>query len=46
LGDRRAIPALEELSRRPDLPGFARNLVIGVISRLKKGADDGGKQDE
>jgi aminopeptidase N len=44
LGDQRAIPALEELSKRPDLPGFARLVITGAISRLKKGSDEAGKQ--
>src|SRR5262249_9473426 len=39
LGDRRAIPALEELSKRSDMPGFAKNLIASVISRLKKGGE-------
>jgi aminopeptidase N len=46
LGDRRAVPALEELSHRPDLAGigFAQQFIAGVINRLKKGGDEAGKQ--
>lgn len=35
LGDPRAIPALEEFQKRPDLPGPARPFVQAFITRLK-----------
>jgi aminopeptidase N len=46
LGDRRALPALDELSHRADLAGmgFARPIILGVINKLKKGGDEAGKQ--
>jgi aminopeptidase N len=44
LGDQRAIPPLEELSKRPDLPGFVRPLITGAINRIKKTSDEAGKQ--
>lgn len=35
LGDRRAIPALEEASNAPDIPAFARQLIEGAINQIK-----------
>jgi aminopeptidase N len=39
LGDQRAIPALEELSKRSDLPGFPKAYIVGAISLIKKGGE-------
>jgi HEAT repeat protein len=44
LGDPRALPALDELVKRTDLPGFAKPLITATINRIKKAADAGGKQ--
>ncbi|HKV38682.1 MAG TPA: M1 family aminopeptidase [Blastocatellia bacterium] len=38
LGDARAVPALEELNERPDIPGFAKGFIEAVIRRLKSQA--------
>lgn len=35
LGDQRAIPALEEFAKAPDLPPFAKQFVGGIINQLK-----------
>jgi HEAT repeat protein len=35
LGDQRAIPALEELAKLPDLPPFAKPFIAGIINQLK-----------
>ena len=35
LGDARAIPALEELQKSPDVPPFARQFVNGAINQIK-----------
>jgi aminopeptidase N len=46
LGDRRALPALDELSHRTDIAGmgFARPIILAVINKLKKTGDEPGKQ--
>lgn len=36
LGDRRALPALEEAARTPGLPSFARSIITNAINRIKK----------
>jgi aminopeptidase N len=35
LGDKRAIPALEELARGSDLPAFGKQIIIGAINQIK-----------
>jgi aminopeptidase N len=40
LADPRAIPALEEFAKRPDLPSFARQRVIQTINRIKNAAKE------
>jgi aminopeptidase N len=35
LGDQRAVPALEELAKTPDLPPFAKPFIAGIINQLK-----------
>jgi len=36
LGDPRAIPALEELAKSPDIPPFGKQMIAGTINQLKK----------
>ena len=40
LADPRSIPALEEFAKRPDVPPFARQMVIMVINRIKNAAKE------
>ena len=35
LGDQRAIPALEEFAKSPDIPPFAQQFIVGAINQLK-----------
>jgi aminopeptidase N len=38
LGDQRAIPALEEFAKRPDLPPYAKPMITMTVNRLKNAA--------
>jgi len=44
LGDARAIPALEELQKSPDVPPFARQFVNGAINQIKNQNKGGEKK--
>ena len=44
LGDPRAIPALEEMAKSPDVPGFGKQIITGAINQIKNAKREGQKE--
>jgi aminopeptidase N len=44
MGDKRAIPALEEMLKSPDLPGFGKQIITGAINQINNAKKEGQKE--
>jgi aminopeptidase N len=44
LGDKRAIPALEEMLKSPDLPAFGKQIITGAINQINNAKKEGEKE--